>query len=154
LVGLCAACGGKAVVDAQELTAQGGSGGKTTTTTTTTSSSSSTSSTSTSPGGSGGAGGCDGLQQSFEQKLAAAQQCDPAINAVQCSGHTVVHDSCGCEVTANDYHATQAQAAEAAFNAWIAGGCGPMECYACPPPPSSPWYCDPTAKQCMPAYEK
>ena len=151
-LGLVAACGGKAVMDGESPTSQGGSGGTTSTTSSSTSTSSST--ITTGSGGWGGAGGCDALQQSFEQKLAAAQQCNPAMNAVQCSGNTVAHDSCGCEVAANDYHATQAQAAELAFDAWVSGGCGPLECYACPPPPTSPWYCDPTASQCMPAYEK
>jgi hypothetical protein len=156
LLGLVAACGGKAVMDGESPTAQGGNGGATTSTTASTSSSTTTHTTTTittGPGGWGGAGGCDALQSDFEQKLAAAQACDPAINAIQCSGDTVAFDLCGCDVVANDYHGAQAQAARDAFDLWVAGGCGPYECYACPPPPSSPWYCDPTAKQCMPAYE-
>ncbi|MFT3773067.1 MAG: hypothetical protein QM820_47405 [Minicystis sp.] len=131
---LAAACGGKTIV---ETGPAGGSGGATTT-------------------GLGGAGGlsndCDVLGADFQSKLAAAQSCDPLINAIQCSGTATLHDGCGCEVAGNELAPEKVSLAVDAFEAWVNAGCGPFECALCPPPPSSvSWFCDPGSSQCKPA---
>lgn len=136
------ACGGKVVVDqGSEI---GGAGG--------------TTSTGTGglggAGGIGGAGGCDALLADFQAKLDAAQACNPLINAIQCSGTVVAFDTCGCEVVANDQASTAASYAIGAYESWADAGCGPYDCALCPPPPSSPWFCDPATSKCQPAWEK
>lgn len=144
LATLLVACGGKVVVDGGG-TGEGGAGGTTATT---------TAITSVGPGGVGGAGGCAGLEADLAAKLAAAQACNPALSVPQCSGAVTTIDTCGCSVVANDSNAPGAQLATTAFETWVDAGCGPFNCAVCPPPPSSPWYCDPTTAVCLPAYEK
>jgi hypothetical protein len=125
---LAAACGGKVAVD------QHGAGGTSTATTT----------------GAGG-GGCESLGAALAAAVGAAQACSPVVGAVQCSGKTVVHDACGCPIVANDMQPDAAAAAEDAFAAWVASGCGPIECFACPPSPdSTPWDCPPGTMKCSP----
>lgn len=148
--GLAGACGGKAVVDPEIQTGTGGSGAATTTSST---SSSSTTSSSSGTAGAGGSASCEVLQDLLEEAIAVAQWCDPLINAAQCTGHTIIMDPCGCEVVANDTISDAAGQALAAYDAWVAQGCGPVDCMTCPPPPSSPWYCDGDLMRCEPAYE-
>ncbi|MEP7119531.1 MAG: hypothetical protein ABJE95_01425 [Byssovorax sp.] len=150
LTSLLLACGGKVVVDGAATPGEGGKGGGSSTTGTGTNGP--TTVAGTGVGGSGGA--CAGLQADVTATLAAAQACNPAINAPQCSGTNVVADLCGCPVVANDSAFSAAQLANMAFTTWVNAGCGPFECFACPPPPSSPWFCDPTASICKPAFEK
>lgn len=145
-VSTIAACGGNVVVD------RNGSGGAATT----------TSSTTTETGGVGGQGGfggqggsyCDSLQSSLVEALADAQACNPALSVPQCSGVVTALDTCGCEVVAKDQSVKLASVAVATYESWVSEGCGPYDCFACPPPPNSPWYCDPTEKKCKPAFEK
>lgn len=148
------ACGGKVVVD-QGTTP--GSGGSTTSTTTT----GLGALTGTggdgggSVGGGGGAGGCDGLYAAFDAQLSEAQACNPALSTIQCSGKVTTVDACGCEVAANDMSFGAAQNASSAFMSWVAAGCGPYECFGCPPPPgSSTWFCDPNTSQCQPTWNE
>ena len=96
---------------------------------------------------------CDLLLEELENTIWTAQSCDPLINAIQCSGQTVITDLCGCEVVANDMSPEAAEEAQINYEYWVAEGCGPSDCTACPPPPSAPWYCDPNSMMCEPAYE-
>lgn len=147
--GLAAACGGKAVVDPETRTSTGGSGAATTTSST----SSSGTTTSSGTAGAGGSASCELLQDLLEEAIATAQWCDPLINELQCTGQTVIMDPCGCEVVANDATSDAAAGALAAYDEWVALGCGPFDCMTCPPPPSTPWYCDGDLMRCEPAYE-
>ena len=145
LTSLLIACGGKVVVDGGGAAGEGGAGGSSTVTTT---------SSSVVAVGVGGASGCEGLQADAVATLAAAQACNPALSVPQCSGTNTTIDLCGCAVVANDSSFTAAQLANMAFGTWVMAGCGPFECFTCPPPPTSPWYCDPTEAICKPAFEK
>jgi hypothetical protein len=116
-----------------------------------------TSTSSTGPGSTGSTGstgGCGGLQSDLLTKLEAAQGCSPDIDVPQCSGSVTALDFCGCPVVANDTSFDAAQVAIEAFEAWAGAGCGPNPCFACPPPPTSPWYCDSTDAVCKPVYTK
>jgi hypothetical protein len=139
-VALAWSCGGKAVVDPGGH-AEGGAGGESTTT------------TSTGQGGQGAATSCESMLQQLTDAIDAAQACDPTIFLVQCAGTATVTDSCTCELVANENYPELIEVAAAAYGAWMAAECGPIPCYGCPPPPSSPWYCDPTSWRCQPAYE-
>ncbi len=146
-VALLAACGGKVVVDAagagggNVIVGASGSGGATFTTAT----------TGTGPSG---AGGCEALFLDLETKLDAAQACNPALSSPQCTGMSIVTDVCGCQVVAGEGHPEAINASQLAYEDWTLASCGPYACESCPPPPQSPWYCDPTSERCMPAYEK
>lgn len=144
---LLIACGGKVVVDGGGTSGEGGAGGTSTTTTTSSSVVSVTV-------GTGGTSGCEGLQADAVATLEAAQACNPALSVPQCSGKNTAVDLCGCEVVANDSSFTEAQLALMAFGTWVNAGCGPFDCESCPPPPTSPWYCDSTEAICKPAFEK
>jgi len=145
---LLMACGGKVVVESGGTPGEGGAGGTSTTGTTTPSSQ-------VSAGGTGGASNaCSGLQADVTATLAAAQACNPTINVPQCSGTNTAIDLCGCPVVANDSAFSAAQLESMAFNTWVSAGCGPFNCLTCPPPPSSPWFCDPTEAVCKPAFKK
>lgn len=148
LTSLLVACGGKVVVDGAGTPGEGGAGGTSTTTTTT----SPSSQAATGAGGANAA--CAGLQTDATATLAAAQACNPTLSVPQCSGTNVASDLCGCPVVANDSAFSAAQLANMAFKTWVSAGCGPIECFSCPPPPSSPWFCDPTAAICKPAFTK
>jgi hypothetical protein len=139
---LLMACGGKVVVDGGAVPGEGGGGASSATT---------VGSSVAVTVGAGGAGGCAGLQADAIATLAAAQACNPALDASQCSGTVTSVDLCGCPVVANDAASSAAQLANMAFSTWVNAGCGPIECFACPPPPSSPWFCDPTTLLCKPA---
>jgi hypothetical protein len=141
------ACGGKAVVDGSST--EGGSGG--TAGSTSHSTTSSSGSTSTGAGGSGGL--CASLEEELGMLVEEAQRCDALINALQCTGNTVVYDACGCALVANDYASDIAASSVVVYEHWTGLGCGPHDCEHCPPSPSSPWYCDPTTDACLPAYE-
>ncbi len=135
-------CGGKAVFDGV-APGSGGGGGATT----------SSSTTSTGSGGQGASSTCEALGQDLSEAIDAAQACDPTIYLAQCTGTAVVLDSCACSIVANENYPELVQAALTAYDAWASAGCGPIPCATCPPPPTTPWYCDPNAWRCMPAYE-
>ena len=135
-------CGGKAVVD-PPLHGRAGSGGQGATTTT----------GSTGLGGEGAGTGCNALDQNMMDALGAAQACDPSSSVNECTSAAVVKDTCGCEAVANQTAPGLVQAANDAYDAWVAAGCGPTPCYACPPAPPAPWYCDIFTQHCQPAYE-
>jgi len=125
---LAAACGGKVAVDGA-----GAGGGST--------------STSTGVGG----GDCASLGAALSAAIGAAQSCNPTVDIIQCSGSAIIHDACGCPIVANEASTGAVSQAAALFSAWIATGCGPIECFACPPDPSTtPWGCDPSTMKCVP----
>jgi hypothetical protein len=148
LAALSAACGGKVVVESSGAAGSGGAGGAPDTAVTVGIGSAAAQS------GVGGAGGCTGLQADVTATLAAAQACNPALSVPQCSGTNTAVDTCGCPVVANDAAVEAAQLANMAFKTWVSAGCGPFNCFSCPPPPTSPWFCDPTAAVCKPAFQK
>jgi hypothetical protein len=142
---LALACGGEAVVDD---VAAGGSGTGAGTGTGT------GAGTGTGTGtGSGTGPTCDTLEQDLAFWMAAAMACDPYINTIQCDGSMLIFDTCGCPVVANELNEDAAKAAIAAYEAWAGAGCGPYDCFACPPGPETPWYCDASFEACVPAYE-
>lgn len=154
------ACNSKVIVDGSNTPGDGGggaggtggAGGVATTSVTTTSVTSGVTVSSTAA--TGGPDECTSLEQDLVAKVAAAQACDPTISSLQCSGAVIVNDLCGCEVAANEKTPAAAQSANLAFKTWVGAGCGPFACLICPPPPPSPWYCDPTSLVCKPAFEK
>jgi hypothetical protein len=155
---IVSACGGTAVIDGDD----GGTTTGTGTGTATGTSSGTGTGTGTSTGtGAGTATGtatgtgdvCLDGAAAVTDAVLAAQACDPLINAVQCSGMTVVIDTCGCPVVANDLDQDAAEKALDSFNQWVETPCSTYDCESCPPPPDSPWYCDPGQMQCFPAYE-
>ena len=154
LILLCVgACGGKAVVDSTTSSGSGGEGGTHPSTTSSTPTGSTTSST---PTGSttSTSDPCDALQADLEAKLQQALACNPMLSVEQCTGELVVYDTCGCVLAANALAPNLAQAANLAYQAWVAAGCGPWDCAWCPPEPPSPWFCsaDPSGQtgQCEP----
>jgi hypothetical protein len=142
---LLAACGGKVVVDA------GGAGGDTMVVSASSSGGGSSTSAST---GTGDPETCEALLLVYQTKLDAARACNPALSSPQCTGMSIVTDECDCQVVAGDGNPEAVNASQLAYGNWTFAGCGPYACKTCPPPPQSPWYCDPTSERCMPAFEK
>jgi hypothetical protein len=139
-VGLAAACGGEAVVDAEGGAGHGGSTTTSTTTGTTTGTTSSTTTststgTGTSTGTSTGTGtdNCLILEQELAAAISAAQSCEPTDPVVQCDGSAFVYDYCMCQLLANEHNLEAIDWAFDAFDAWVASGCGPWLCEWCPP---------------------
>jgi hypothetical protein len=152
IASMLVACSGEVVVDAGG-TSGGGDGGAASTSSVGTGSSGSSGSGGTGSTGSG-IGGCEGLEANLAGKVAAAQACNPVLAVPQCSGVVTTLDFCGCTVVANDTSSMAAQIATKAFNEWVGAGCGPFDCFTCPPGPDTPWYCDSAASICKPAFEK
>jgi hypothetical protein len=140
LVATLAGCGGKVVFTEGEggSGGEGGAGGATTTVGT-----SSATNASASTGDN-----CFALGEALDEAVAAAIACDPQVNTLECSGKELLFDRCGCQGTvANDSTPQLAQAARDAFDAWVAGGCGPFECGACNVPVSGG--CDAGQSTCV-----
>ncbi len=124
LLAALAGCGGK-VVYGEGAGGAGGSGGNDGATATVGTSSVSNASVSTGDN-------CFALGEALDEAVAAAIACDPQVTTVECSGEELIFDRCGCQGTvANDNRPELAQAARDAFDAWVAGGCGPFDCGAC-----------------------
>jgi hypothetical protein len=118
---LAGACGGKVIFEGQSSGAGGGG-----------------------TGGSSSAGGsCDALLTSFAQALAAAEACDPKINATQCDGTAMVFDACGCPSLVNELNPAKVSAATTARQAAAAQGCF-TPCGA-PCQPFAGGFCEPIA---------
>ncbi len=149
LAALSAACGGKVVVESSGATGGGGAGGAPGVTVSVGIGSSAAQS-----GPGGGPGACSGLEADVNATLAAAQACNPALSVPQCSGTNTAIDTCGCVVVANDSAIDAAQLATMAFKTWASAGCGPFSCFTCPPPPPSPWFCEPVSGTCKPTFQK
>ena len=103
------------------------------------------------PGGAGAGGGsagsCDARLVTLAQKIAAAETCNPLINAVQCSGTASVTDGCGCQVIANETNPSAVAAAQAAYEAASAASC--IAPCAAPCPYFGPGFCDPATGKCV-----
>jgi hypothetical protein len=76
----------------------------------------------------GDAGACQSLFATFQNALAEAVKCSPVLGVVQCSGSATLLDACGCTVVANETQPEKVKAAQAAYDAWVAAGCGPYAC--------------------------
>jgi hypothetical protein len=94
---------------------------------------------------------CFALGEELDRATNEAIACDPTIDLLQCSGAELLTDRCGCKgVVANETRPEAVQAARAAYDAWVAGGCGPFECGgACQQPAGG--ICDPGSSTCQPA---
>ncbi len=151
-----AGCGGKVVLDAGHGGSTTGAGGNATTGggggTTTGTVGSVTTGTTTSSGGVE----CSGTYAQLGAAVEGAQQCDPTLQIVQCSGKVTVHDVCGCEVVANETNPDAVGAANTAWNGCEAIGCcgpgahpiTPPSCMPCPTPPIA-GACDPQTGLCV-----
>jgi hypothetical protein len=103
-----------------------------------------------STGGSAGSAGadCKALGETMQATLTAAQQCSPLLGVEQCNGTAVGYDSCGCGVVLNDTQPDKVKAANDAYDAWVAAGCGPNACgKACFESPNT--MCDPASSTCQ-----
>jgi hypothetical protein len=121
------ACGANVVFDEEGTggEASGGGGAESTSSGTTT-----VTTTVTTTGGDP----CDPLREAFENALRAATECSLLEPVVQCDGSLILLDTCGCPaIVANEHHPDLAEAAKAAYDAWVAGGCGPYPCEQCLP---------------------
>ncbi|MFO0555732.1 MAG: hypothetical protein U0271_45570 [Polyangiaceae bacterium] len=113
-------CGAKVVWE--EDGAGGAGGGET-------SSSSSSSSSTTSTGTSST---CDGLFEAMQTAYDHARACSPLDPVIQCDGSVVLLDTCACpNVVVNEHNITEIEEARAAYEAWVAAGCGPIPCAVC-----------------------
>jgi hypothetical protein len=75
---------------------------------------------------------CTELVKVFKLAFAKAAACDPCQGSDPCAKGDIIHDSCGCSVRSNGDTAA-VLAVEAAYNNWVASGCGPYACGgACP----------------------
>lgn len=134
-VAVMGGCGANVVFDA---TGAGGAGG---------------SSASTGGGGAGGSAAtgspCDILSSTLDDTILAATACDPFLNVASCTGSLVILDTCGCPaIVANELYPERAQAAQNAYDAWVAAGCGPYPCETCIP--ATTGLCDPNTSRCAP----
>jgi hypothetical protein len=141
LVCLFAACGGKVVVDQVGSTeSPAGSGG---------SGASVGSTVDVGAGGtftdaSSGTGvDCAALQSAFEKALQAAQQCFPDDPSFQCSGSSVVLDTCDCAIIVNEQNQGLVASAQSTRDTWVAAGCGPFQCGKDCPPADFGGFCQP-----------
>lgn len=103
---------------------------------------------------SSGTGPCASLLEIFETALDHARACSPLDPNIQCDGSAVLLDVCGCpSVVANENLIGEIADAQAAYEAWVAAGCGPYECESCTPAESG-GFCqtmgDPAKGRCSP----
>ncbi len=72
---------------------------------------------------------CDVLSAQYEDAIRAATTCDPTLNSIQCDGTAVLNYTCGCpSILLNERNPELVLAAQQAYDAWVAGGCGPVPC--------------------------
>jgi hypothetical protein len=77
---------------------------------------------------------CAALLEAFETANDHARACSPLDPNIQCDGSVVLLDACGCpSVVANENLVAEIADAQAAYEAWVAAGCGPYECATCMP---------------------
>ncbi len=117
-----AACGGKVVFVEDGGEGGGGSSG--------TQGGSSSSSVPTTSSGTV----CSDLEAALLAATNDARACSPMLAVEQCTGSLTLPDRCGCfSVVANENTPELAAAAQAAFDAWVNAGCGPLDCTQCEP---------------------
>jgi hypothetical protein len=81
-----------------------------------------------------GSDACASLLETLETAIDHARACTPLDPNIQCDGSVVLLDTCGCpSVVANENLITEIADAQAAYDAWVAAGCGPHECVSCTP---------------------
>jgi hypothetical protein len=125
-----AACGGLVVFE--EDGGEGGAGGQNPATTYVTAGVFVTSTTGATTTGMGAP--CDLLTDELETAIDHARACSPLEPVVQCDGSAILLDLCGCpSVVANEHNQLEINDARAAYEAWVAAGCGPYECESCTP---------------------
>lgn len=72
---------------------------------------------------------CDVLSAQYEDAIRAATACNPTLSSIQCDGTAVLNDTCGCpSILLNERNPELVLAAQQAYDAWVAGGCGPVPC--------------------------
>lgn len=77
---------------------------------------------------------CAALLETLETAIDHARACTPLDPNIQCDGSVVLLDTCGCpSVVANENLITEIADAQAAYDAWVAAGCGPYDCVSCTP---------------------
>lgn len=91
-----------------------------------------------------GVSACEQLEVPRAQAFEDATRCDACIDFDPC-GLAFVTDRCGCIVPATGTQV--AMASEQAYAAWVAAGCGPLDCNApCPQPGAA--FCEPQGQGC------
>jgi len=89
--------------------------------------SSNSATTSTGPGND-----CQDLALAWETAIDHARACSPLDPVIQCDASVVLLDQCGCaSIVVNENHVSEIQEAQAAYDAWVAAGCGPYLCESC-----------------------
>ena len=69
---------------------------------------------------------------SWETAIDHARACSPLDPVIQCDASVVLLDQCGCaSIVVNENHVSEIQEAQAAYDAWVAAGCGPYLCESC-----------------------
>lgn len=101
-----------------------------------------------------GSGACDALLATYETAVDHARACSPLDPNIQCDGTVVLLDTCGCpSIVANEDLVGEVADAEAAYEAWVAAGCGPYQCESCTPATNG-GFCetmgDPAKGRCAP----
>jgi len=122
-----AACGGKAVFDAD-----GAGGSSTTATNTTTSTASTSTSIST---GTVSTFSCEELAADYAEQLAIAKTCSPLVNTDQCTELVEEYAGCSCPVYVNPTNSTALTAMIGIKNQYQALGCDDgLPCPSCAMP--------------------
>ncbi len=135
-------CGGKVVFDGA-----GGAGGigSTSASPTGTTSTGSTH-TATSASTSSGPNDCASLEKAFQDLFNQATTCNACLDSDPCMGGIEIIDTCGCPAgTADQALANQALHA---YDAWVAGGCGPHLCQIPCVSPGGSWSCNGNGMNC------
>jgi hypothetical protein len=76
-----------------------------------------------------GAPSCAELNMERQTWLQAAVVCSAELDG-QCAGAKTVPNQCGCPTLVNSALDYQVKQAQAAYDAWVAAGCGPFACGA------------------------
>lgn len=86
---------------------------------------------------------CAALLADMQAKAKDATHCNPLLDIQQCDGTAIINDSCGCpSILANEKNPNKVSSAQAAYQAWVSAGCGPMDCDHCSP--AIPGFCNGT----------
>ncbi|MBL9027071.1 MAG: hypothetical protein JNL21_33050 [Myxococcales bacterium] len=126
LVLLLPACGGLVVFEIDE-----GTGGATSTTGTTAQGSTVQSGSTSQVGSTSSGNPCDALDAELLTAIDHALACSPLDPTIQCDGTVMILDTCACPIVANEDNVSEVEAARAAYDAWVAAGCGPYPCETC-----------------------
>ncbi len=141
-----AACGGLVVIPLDDGEPAGGGGSEPMGGTVSTSTDAATTGT--------GSDACTTLLELYETAVDHARACSPIDPNIVCDGTVVLLDTCGCpSIVANEDLPADVAEAQAAYEAWVAAGCGPYLCENCTPAVSG-GFCetmgDPAKGRCVP----